>query len=61
MSYTAMELDLEIIPVLNKIDLPGCETDRVLDEIKNVLGYPPEDVLLISAKTGQQVPRYSER
>ncbi|MFC2018291.1 translation elongation factor 4, partial [Chloroflexota bacterium] len=58
--YTAMEHDLEIIPVLNKIDLPGGEADRALEEIQSVLGYSPQDVLLISAKTGQGVPRVLE-
>ncbi|MDP2719603.1 MAG: translation elongation factor 4 [Dehalococcoidia bacterium] len=58
--YTAMEHNLAIIPVLNKIDLPGSEPERVLDEIKTVLGYGEEDVLLISAKTGQGVPRVLE-
>jgi len=58
--YTAMEHDLEIIPVLNKIDMPGSEIDRVLEEIESVLGYPKEDVLLISAKTGQGVPQVLE-
>jgi len=55
--YVAMERDLEIIPVLNKIDLPGAEPDRVLDEIKSVLGYDPDTVLPISAKTGHGVQR----
>jgi len=55
--YVAMERDLEIIPVLNKIDLPGAEPDRVLDEIETVLGYDPETVLAISAKTGHGVQR----
>ena len=55
-TYLAMENDLEIIPVINKIDLPGSEPERVLDEIVNVLGYKEQDVLFISAKTGQGVP-----
>ncbi len=54
--YVAIERDLVIIPVLNKIDLPGAEPDRVLDEIESVLGYEPETVLSISAKTGEGVP-----
>ncbi len=41
--------------VINKIDLPGSEPDRVLAEIESVLGYKPEDVLLLSAKTGEGV------
>ncbi len=55
-TYLAMEHNLEIIPVLNKIDLPGSEPERVLAEIESVLGYKAEDVLLLSAKTGQGVP-----
>jgi len=58
--YTAMEHDLEIIPVLNKIDLPGSEPDRVLDEIESVLGYRAKDVLMLSAKTGYGVPALLE-
>ncbi len=58
--YLAMEHNLEIIPVLNKIDLPGSETERVLYEVENVLGYKANDVLLISAKTGQGVPELLE-
>ncbi len=54
--YLAMENNLEVIPVINKIDLPASEPDRVLEEIDSVFGYKPEDVLLISAKTGQGVP-----
>jgi len=54
--YVAMEHNLEVIPVLNKIDLPGSEPERVLAEIDNILGYKEQDVLLISAKTGEGVP-----
>ncbi|MBI2288029.1 MAG: elongation factor 4, partial [Chloroflexi bacterium] len=54
--YIAMEHNLEVIPVLNKIDLPSSEPERVLAEIKSVLGYDAKEVLLISAKTGQGVP-----
>ncbi|MCL2150269.1 MAG: translation elongation factor 4 [Dehalococcoidia bacterium] len=50
--YLAMEHNLEIIPVLNKVDLPGAEIDRVMAEVKSVLGYGEEAVLKISAKTG---------
>ncbi|MFH1002815.1 MAG: translation elongation factor 4 [Chloroflexota bacterium] len=59
-TYLAMEHNLEVIPVINKIDLPGSEAERVLEEIESVLGYPGQDVLLISAKTGQGVPRLLE-
>lgn len=58
--YLAMEHNLELIPVLNKIDLAGSEPARVLDEIKTILGYDSQDVLLMSAKTGQGVPRLLE-
>ncbi len=55
--YIAMEHNLEIIPVLNKIDLPTSEPGIVLEEIESVLGYAPGEVLLMSAKTGEGVPR----
>jgi len=58
--YLAMDRNLEIIPVINKIDLPGAEPQRVLGEIESVLGYSESDVLLISAKTGQGVPQLLE-
>ena len=58
--YIAMEHNLEIIVVLNKIDLLGSDPNRVLEEVKNVLGYNPSEVLLISAKTGQGVPQLLE-
>lgn len=58
--YVAMEHNLEIIPVLNKIDLASAEPERVLEEVKNVFGYKREEVLLISAKTGQGVPELLE-
>jgi len=55
-TYLAMEHNLEVIPVINKIDLQGSEPERVMGEIVSVLGYKESDVLLISAKTGQGVP-----
>jgi GTP-binding protein LepA len=54
--YLALENNLEIVPVLNKIDLPAAEPERYAEEIEKVLGLAAEDVLLISAKTGQGVP-----
>ena len=54
--YQALEHDLEIIAVLNKIDLPAAEPDRVAEEIENVLGLPAEDILHVSGKTGEGVP-----
>lgn len=50
--YLAMDNDLEILPVVNKIDLPNAATDRVVDEIVDLLGCAPEDVLRCSAKQG---------
>ena len=50
--YLAMEAELEIIPVMNKVDLPGAEPDIVATSIENLIGEPAEDVLRISAKTG---------
>lgn len=53
--YLALAADLAIIPVLNKIDLPAADVDRVSKEIINLLGCEPDDILKISAKTGQGV------
>ncbi len=50
--YLALEQDLEIIPVLNKIDLPSARPDEVAQEVENLLGYPAEDIVRISAKQG---------
>ena len=50
--YLAMECDLEIIPVLNKVDLPSARPDIVAQSIEQLLGEPAEDILHISAKTG---------
>jgi GTP-binding protein LepA len=56
----ALENDLEIIPVLNKIDLPGAEPEKRADEIASVIGCPRSDILQISAKTGEGVPAVLE-
>lgn len=53
--YLALGADLTIIPVLNKIDLPAADPDRVTKEVVELLGCAPEDVLRISAKTGEGV------
>jgi GTP-binding protein LepA len=53
--YLALEKDLRIIPVLNKIDLPAAEPDRYAAELAHILGCQPDDVLRVSAKTGQGV------
>lgn len=53
--YLALENDLTIIPILNKIDLPSANPEEVTDEIVNLLGCEPEDVLRVSGKTGAGV------
>jgi GTP-binding protein LepA len=50
--YTAMEMDLEVVPILNKIDLPAAEPDRVADEIEDIVGIDATDAVRCSAKTG---------
>ncbi|MEM7415393.1 MAG: translation elongation factor 4 [Gemmatimonadota bacterium] len=50
--FLALEADLEIIPVINKIDLPGAEPERRRDEVADLLGVDPESILLASAKEG---------
>ena len=54
--YLALEHDLAIVAVLNKIDLPAADPDRFAAEIENVLGIPAADIVRISAKTGEGVP-----
>ncbi|HAN07114.1 MAG TPA: elongation factor 4 [Acidimicrobiaceae bacterium] len=54
--YLALENELEIVAVLNKIDLPAADPDLYASEIENVLGLPAEQVLKISAKTGEGIP-----
>lgn len=53
--YLALEQDLTIIPVLNKVDLPAADVPRVSKEVINLLGCKEEDIIKISAKTGQNV------
>ena len=53
--YTAVEQGLEVVPVLNKIDLPTADVDRVKAEIEAVIGIDAEDAVAISAKTGLNV------
>src|SRR4026208_2374533 len=53
--YLALESDLQIVAVLNKIDLPAADPDRYAKEIEQVLGIPAEQILRISAKTGEGV------
>ena len=54
--YQAIDVDLEIVPVLNKIDLPAAEPDRVKAQIEDVIGIDASDAVEISAKTGMGVP-----
>jgi GTP-binding protein LepA len=54
--YLALEADLQIIPVLNKIDLPAAQPDKYGEEIAHIIGCSPSDVLRVSAKTGEGVP-----
>jgi GTP-binding protein LepA len=53
--YTAVEQGLEVLPVLNKIDLPSAEPDRVKEEIENIIGIDAVDALEVSAKTGHGI------
>jgi GTP-binding protein LepA len=60
-TYMAVEAGLELIPALNKIDLPGAEPERVADEIAELIGEPVDDILAISGKTGEGVVEVLER
>ncbi len=51
-AYAALEQDLEIIPVINKIDLPSSQPELVAEEIEQILGFPAEDAIFVSAKSG---------
>ncbi len=53
--YLALENDLQIIPVLNKIDLPAAQPDKYAAELAHIIGCSPDDVLRVSAKTGEGV------
>jgi len=59
--YLALENDLEIIPVLNKIDLPAADPDKYAAELAQLIGGKPEDVLRVSGKTGVGVPELLDR
>ncbi|HEY1014710.1 MAG TPA: translation elongation factor 4 [Herpetosiphonaceae bacterium] len=54
--YLALEANLEMVPILNKIDLPGAEIDLVSEEVEHVLGLPRADIILASGKQGTGVP-----
>lgn len=58
--FLAMEADLEIIPVINKIDLPGAEPEKRREEVADLLGVEPESILLASAKEGIGIPEILE-
>lgn len=59
--YMAMENDLEIIPVLNKIDLPAADPEKYAGEIAHIIGCEPDDVLRVSGKTGEGVPELLDK
>src|SRR6478752_837117 len=59
--YLAMENDLTVIPVLNKIDLPAAQPERYAEEIAHILGGSPDDVLRVSGKTGEGVRELLDR
>ncbi len=58
--YLAIEADLEIIPIINKIDLPAAMPEDVAEEIENITGIPAEDAIPISAKTGENIEQVLE-
>ncbi len=59
--YLALDHNLDVMPVINKIDLPSAEPQRVMDEIEDVIGIEAQDAPLISAKTGQNVDEVLEQ
>jgi GTP-binding protein LepA len=58
--YTAIEQGLEVLPVLNKIDLPSADPPKVIKEIEEIIGIGAQDALRVSAKTGENVPELLE-
>jgi len=60
-SYLAADLDLELIPVLNKIDLPSAQPERVKKELGEIIGIDADDAVLVSAKTGEGIEDVLER
>jgi GTP-binding protein LepA len=59
--YTALEQGLEVLPVINKIDLPSADPAKVIREIEEIIGIPADDAALVSAKTGLGVPELLEQ
>ena len=60
-TYLAIEHDLEVVPVVNKIDLPSADPERVCEEIENVIGIPAMDAPKISAKSGINIEQVLEK
>src|ERR1051326_802112 len=58
--FLALDAGLDVVPVLNKIDLPGAEPDRRAQELHELIGAKPEEILRISAKEGTNVPELLE-
>ena len=58
--YTALEQGLEVLPVLNKIDLPAADPDKVIHEIEDIIGIDASDALRVSAKTGEGIEEILE-
>jgi GTP-binding protein LepA len=54
-AYLAMENNLTIVPVINKIDLPGADPERTIEQLKNIIGFSDEEMYLVSAKTGEGI------
>jgi len=59
-SFTAIENDLIVLPVINKIDLPSAEPERVIQEIEEIIGLEANDAIQVSAKTGEGIPALLE-
>jgi GTP-binding protein LepA len=59
--YTAIEQGLEVLPVINKIDLPSADPDRVMTEIEEIIGIDASEAVRVSAKTGEGVPELLEQ
>jgi GTP-binding protein LepA len=58
--YTAIEQGVEVVPVLNKMDLPQCEPERVIAEIEDIIGIPAKDAVKVSAKSGDGIAEILE-
>jgi GTP-binding protein LepA len=58
--YTALEQGLEVVPVINKIDLPSADPERVIEEVENIIGIEAQDAIRVSAKTGENIAQLLE-